>query len=255
MRKIYDRYGDVLCCIRDDGDITDKWDVEVVGHFHGDRITDKFDIETLFRISSDGTVRDKWDVDVVGHIRSDGTITDKYDIDEQGKIGAGSPFDAHSSATDTYGLDTFSDGGGYAGGVSSHDPKLPSSHGSRNKKKTICLTITIVIQGLLILAMILGIISTAINESFLSFIIVNLVIFVNALVSGVLCYIARYRIGSTISTVVNAILGIYIFITAITSVEGFITTVLAFLFFGFIEWGVIYVGALISGYFSTKFYK
>jgi CCR4-NOT transcriptional regulation complex NOT5 subunit len=77
MRKIYNRYSEVLYCIRDDGTITDKWDVDVIGHLHSDRITDKFDIDTLFRIRSDGTITDKWDVDIIGHIRSDGTITDK----------------------------------------------------------------------------------------------------------------------------------------------------------------------------------
>lgn len=252
MRKIYDRYGSVLYCIRDDGVITDKWDTDVIGHLRHDRITDKYDLETLYRISSDGTVKDKWDSEVVGHIRSDGTITDKWDLDKQGKIDVDSS--SSSSGTDTYGSYSFSNSGGYSGGMSGHGSYLPSDHGCWNKKKTICLIITIAIQALLLLAMIFGIIYTAINESFLSFIIVDIVILANALVSGILCYTARYKIGRTIANVVNVVLGTYIFITAITSVEGFITIVLAFLFFGFVEYGVVYVGLLIMDYFCKKFY-
>lgn len=86
MRHIRNKFGDIIYCIRDDGTITDKFDCDVVGHLKGDRITDKFDIDTLYRIRQDGTITDKYDCDIIGHIREDGSITDKYDIDKHGRI-------------------------------------------------------------------------------------------------------------------------------------------------------------------------
>lgn len=86
MRHIRNKFGDIIYCIRDDGTITDKFDCDVVGHLKGDRITDKFDIDTLYRIRQDGTITDKYDCDIIGHIREDGSITDKYDIDTQGRV-------------------------------------------------------------------------------------------------------------------------------------------------------------------------
>ncbi len=245
MRKIYDRFGDVLYCIRDDGTITDKWDVDVVGHLRSDRITDKFDIDTLFRIRSDGTITDKWDVDVIGHIRSDGTITDKWDIDRHGSVDM-----PESTSSDSY---TSSYSGGYSGGAPKHGSYFPD-YGPWNLKKTICLLITMVMQVALLLALSTGTISVAINESLQSYIIVNVIMFANSLVSGILCKIAYYRVGSIISTLVNIILGIYIFVTAISSMEGIIITVLALLFFGFIEYWVVYGGYLLSSAFCKKYY-
>ena len=86
MRHIRNKFGDIIYCIRDDGTITDKFDCDVIGHLKGDRITDKFDIDTLYRIRPDGTITDKYDCDVIGHIRDDGSITDKYDIDKKGSV-------------------------------------------------------------------------------------------------------------------------------------------------------------------------
>lgn len=86
MRYIRNKFGDVIYCIRDDGTITDKFDCDVIGHLNGDRITDKFNIDTLYRIRQDGTITDKYDCDIIGHIRDDGTITDKYDIGTYGKV-------------------------------------------------------------------------------------------------------------------------------------------------------------------------
>ncbi len=86
MRYIRNKFGDIIYCIRDDGTITDKFDCDVIGHLKSDRITDKFDIDTLFRIRQDGTITDKYDCDIIGHIREDGSITDKYDIGTQGRV-------------------------------------------------------------------------------------------------------------------------------------------------------------------------
>ncbi len=96
MRHIRNKFGDIIYCIRDDGTITDKFDCDVVGHLKGDRITDKFDIDTLYRIRQDGTITDKYDCDIIGHIREDGSITDKYDIDTQGRVDI-----PHSSSGDS----------------------------------------------------------------------------------------------------------------------------------------------------------
>lgn len=68
MTYIKNKYGGIIYCIRPDGEITDRWDVSTVGHLKEDRITDKFDIETLYHIRPDGTVTDKYDVEIVGHI-------------------------------------------------------------------------------------------------------------------------------------------------------------------------------------------
>jgi uncharacterized membrane protein len=52
----------------------------------------------------------------------------------------------------------------------------------------------------------------------------------------------------------SCILGIYIFVTAISSMEGIIITALALLFFGFIEYWVVYGGYLLSSAFCKKYY-
>jgi hypothetical protein len=106
----------------------------------------------------------------------------------------------------------------------------------------------------LLLALATGKVSVAINESLQSYIIVNVIMLGNALISGILCSIAHYRIGSIFSTIANAILGIYIFITAISSMEGIIVTGLALMFFGFIEYWVVYGGYLLSSLFCKKYY-
>lgn len=86
MRYIKNKFGDVIFCIRDDGTITDKFDCDVIGHLKGDRITDRFDVDTLYKIRQDGTITDKYDCDIIGHIREDGNITDKYDVNIQGRV-------------------------------------------------------------------------------------------------------------------------------------------------------------------------
>lgn len=98
MKHIRNKFGDIMYCIRDDGTITDKFDCEIIGHLKGDRITDKFDIDTLYRIRQDGTITDKYDCNIIGHIREDGNITDKYDIDRHGKIDG---FNSSSDSSDT----------------------------------------------------------------------------------------------------------------------------------------------------------
>ena len=144
-------------------------------------------------------------------------------------------------------------GGGYSGGASGHGSYFPD-YGPWNLKKTICLLITLVIQAILLSGLATGKISAAVNESLVSYIIVNVVMFGNALISGILCKIAFYRVGSILSTITNAILGIYIFVTAISSMEGVIITVLALMFFGFIEYWVIYGGYSLSSAFCKKYY-
>lgn len=95
MNYIKDKYGNIVYCIRDNGTITDKFDCNVVAHIKEDRITDKFSINTLYRIRKDGTITDKYDCNTIGHIREDGKITDKYDIDVYGNIAF--PYSSHSS--------------------------------------------------------------------------------------------------------------------------------------------------------------
>lgn len=86
MRYIRDKVGDIIYCIRDDGTITDRFDCDIIGHLKNDRITDKFDIDTLYKIRPDGTITDKYDCEIIGHIREDGKITDEYDIGVKGRV-------------------------------------------------------------------------------------------------------------------------------------------------------------------------
>lgn len=248
MRRIYDRYGDTLYCIRDDGTITDKWDVEVIGHMRSDRITDKWDTETLYRIRSDGTITDKWDVEVIGHICADGTITDKWDIDRKGSMDIpSSDSSAGYSSSSSYSSSSYSSYSGKA-----HGSYFPSDYGSWSQKKTVCLIITIAIQAALATALASGIVIKAADESLITFVIVNIVLLANSLISGILCKIAYYRIGSILSTVINGIIGAVVFVYAVTHMDGIITTLLAALFFGAIEYGVVYLGYLLSSQFCKE---
>ncbi len=86
MRYIYNKHGDTMYCIRDDGKITDKHDCDVVAHFKENCIKDKFNIDTLYKIRPDGTITDKWDSDIVGHITEDGLIMDKFQTSRLGYI-------------------------------------------------------------------------------------------------------------------------------------------------------------------------
>ncbi len=157
-----------------------------------------------------------------------------------------------------YRIEYSSSSGGYSssvsGGTPSHGSYFPSDYGSWNLKKTICLLITFIIQSIMLFLLFSGNVSVAINESLESYIIVNITMLGNALISGILCGIAKYRIGSIISTITNAILGICIFVTALSSMEGIIITVLAFLFFGFIEYWVICGSYWLSSLFCKKYY-
>lgn len=130
-------------------------------------------------------------------------------------------------------------------------PFSNSRHGKEpwNFKKTICLFLTLALQAALLYLLASGHVSAAIQDSMKSYILVNVCILGNALISGILCLIAHYKIGSILSTIVNAIWGIYIFITAINSIEGILMTAMAVLFFGFIEFIVVYIGYWLSGLF------
>ena len=83
MRYVKNKFGDIIYCVRDDGTITDKFDCDVVGHLKNDRITDKFDVDTLYRIRPDGTVTDKYDCDIIGHI----DIQKRTDVSNTGCLG------------------------------------------------------------------------------------------------------------------------------------------------------------------------
>ena len=156
-----------------------------------------------------------------------------------------------TSYTDVAYTVRFNSGGGSGNSLTSDSKPVsyfPTSYGPWTPKKTICLLITLALQLALIGALLLGKIDYAINESFSSYIIVNVIMFANALISGILCKIAWYRVGSILSTVVNAILGIYIFVVAISSMEGFVI-ILALLFFGFVEYWVVRGGYIVSSFF------
>lgn len=91
----------------------------------------------------------------------------------------------------------------------------------------------------------------AINESLGGFIGVDVALIVNALIIGIVDRIGCVKFGTYIASGINAIFAIWIFFSAMGSMDGIIIGVLAFFFFGAIELGVIWLSYVLANAIST----
>ena len=91
----------------------------------------------------------------------------------------------------------------------------------------------------------------AINESLGGFIGVDVALIANALIIGIVDRIGCVKFGTYIASGVNAIFAIWIFFSAMGSMDGIIIGVLAFFFFGAIELGVIWLSYVLANAIST----
>ena len=110
--------------------------------------------------------------------------------------------------------------------------------------KVFCWLMLLGIQGVLFYLLSEGTISRAIYESGYSFILVNIAILGNALVSNVLSAIADSRAGFFIPHITNICLGISVIVSAIN-----FWGILGFIFIGFIEVVVVGGTCFLSGCF------
>lgn len=118
-------------------------------------------------------------------------------------------------------------------------------------KKLICSLIILGLEVTFSLLMMTFDFKNAINESIGRFIGVDVALLANALIIGIVDRIGCVKFGTYIASGINAIFAIWIFFSAMGSMDGIIIGVLAFFFFGAIEIGVIWLSYVIANAIST----